>query len=122
MSFENYYKNFYNNLYDEIVEKLEEHNKNINDIVWVGTRNYKIDKTKFLEDAKKLYYDDGYGLSVINEDLLIVGKGWYLERWEYDGSEGFRYISLIEEPKETREYSRDFIVPETYIRDYKWEN
>ena len=73
MSFENYYKNFYNNLYDENVEKLEEHNKNINDIVWVGTRNYKIDKTKFLEDAKKLYYDDGYGLSVINEDLLIVG-------------------------------------------------
>lgn len=122
MSFENYYKNFYNNLYDEIVEKLEEFDKSIKDIVWVGTRNYKIDKTKFLEDAKKLYYDDGYGLSVINEDLLIVGKGWYLERWEYDGSEGFRYISLIEEPKETREYSRDFIVPETYIRDYKWEN
>ena len=24
-------------------------------------------------------------------------------------------------PKETLEYSRDFIIPDTYIRDYKWE-
>ena len=109
------------NLYEEIVEKLEFHNKTINDILWIGTSKNKVNKEIFLEESKKLKYDNGYGISVINEDLIIAGNGWYLTRWEYDGSEGFEYITLIEEPKEEIECSKDFIIPSKYLRDFKWE-
>ena len=109
------------NLYEEILEELELHNKTIEDIEWIGTRKYIINKTKFIEDSKKLKYDNGYGLSVINEDLKIVGNNWYLERWEYDGSEGFRYVSLLTKPKEKMEYTRKFTIPETYLRDFYWK-
>ena len=108
------------NFYGEIVETLEEHNKSINDIIWIGTRKYKVNKEKFLEDAKKLKYDNGYGIEVINQSLIIAGNNWYLERWEYDGSEGFRFVSLLEEPQEEQEYTRKFIIPDTYIRNYSW--
>lgn len=107
------------NFYEEIVEILEENNKTINDIIWIGTRKYKVNKEKFLEDSKHLKYDDGYGLAVINGNLIIAGDNWYLERWEYDGSEGFSFIPFLEEPQEVQEYTRDFIIPDTYIRDYK---
>lgn len=108
------------NFYDEIIDILEDNNKTINDIVWIGTRKYKINKEKFLEDSKNLKYDNGYGISVINDDLIIAGNNWYLERWEYDGSEGFRFVSLLEEPQEEKEYMRNFIIPEKYLRDYRW--
>lgn len=108
------------NFYDEIVEKLENYNKSIKDIIWIGTRNYKVNKEKFLEDSKNLKYDDGYGIEVINPRLIIAGNNWYLERWEYDGSEGFRFVSLLEEPQEEKEYMRNFIIPEEYLRDYRW--
>ena len=108
------------NFYEEIVKTLEKFNKSINDIVWIGTKIYKVNKEKFLEDAKKLEYDKGYGLEVINMNLIIAGKDWYLERWEYDGSEGFSFVSLLEEPQEEQEYKRNFIIPNTYYRDYKW--
>lgn len=108
------------NFYNEIEEVLKEHKKTIDDIIWIGTRKHKVDKNKFLKDAKKLKYDNGYGIQNINERLIIAGDDWYLERWEYDGSEGFAYISKLKEPLNEIEYSRKFIIPETYLRDYYW--
>lgn len=108
------------NFYDEIIKTLEKNNKAINDIVWIGTRKYKVEKDKFLEDVKNLKYDKGYGIATINMDLIIAGKDWYLERWEYDGSEGFSYVPFLTEPQEEKEYSRKFIIPDTFLRDYKW--
>ncbi|MEE3324163.1 MAG: hypothetical protein VZR33_02425 [Methanosphaera sp.] len=108
------------NFYEEIENILKEYNKSINDIIWIGTKNYKVNKEKFLEDSKHLKYDNGYGLSIINENLIIAGINWHLVRWEYDGSEGFTFVSLLGEPEEEQEYTRKFIIPDTYIRDFRW--
>ena len=109
------------NFYEEIKNILKYHKKTLDDIKWVGARNYTIDKDKFFEDIKNLEYDSGYGLEVINLDLIIVGDNFYLTRWEYDGSEGFEYITMPVKPKNKKEYSRDFVISDKYLRDFKWK-
>ena len=36
-------------------------------------------------------------------DLIVVGKDFWIERHEYDGSELWEFKRMPEEPKETRE-------------------
>ena len=40
--------------------------------------------------------DSGYGSAEIREDLVIVGKDWWLERDEYDGSEWWAFHTMPE--------------------------
>lgn len=74
------------NLFKETLEILKDNNKTFEDILWIGTRNYYVDKEKFKEIAN-VEYDDGYGGQEVARNLIIVGDDWYLERNEYDGSE-----------------------------------
>ena len=39
-------------------------------------------------------YDDGYGITEVNMGLKLVGKDFWLERHEYDGSEWWEYKTL----------------------------
>ena len=48
-------------------------------------------------------YDNGYGGEEIPLDLIVVGKDFWLERHEYDGSEWWEFKSMPDEPEETRE-------------------
>ena len=47
----------------------------------------------FIEHAN-FEYNDGYGIEEINTDLILVGKDFWLERHEYDGSEWWEYKSM----------------------------
>ena len=105
------------NLYEEIIGILEAHNKTIADIQYIicpkvydfnsvyermhyNDKLYSININNFMEIAKRTNYDNGYGGNEIPLSLKIVGKDWWLERDEYDGSEWFEYKTLPEKPEE----------------------
>jgi hypothetical protein len=85
------------NLLEEIKQKLEENKKTLEDIVWVGTENYKVNIEQFLELANT-YYDNGYGGQEVATNLIVCGDNWWLERAEYDGSEWWEYKELPIKP------------------------
>lgn len=86
------------NLLQETIECLKEQGKTPNDVLWVGTLAGSMSWEDFSKLADKKY-DNGYGGTEVNETLLVVGKDWWLERWEYDGSEGWVLKEFPERPK-----------------------
>lgn len=94
------------NFYDEIVEALSEHNKSLDDVKWVGTKDYVFNTFKFLRWASAFNYDNGYGLNCIPLTWYVVGDNWWLERYEYDGAEWWEYKEL---PKKSSTVIDDFL-------------
>ena len=90
------------NLKLETIEVLQEQGKTIEDIVWVGCKQFKIPVEKFLEIANR-YYDNGFGGQEVAVDLIVVGKDFWLERHDYDGSEWWEYKEMPQEPQRTAE-------------------
>ena len=96
------------NLYEELISILTEYNKTLDDIEFISmdtssvyskTNLVEISKDNFIEVAKRTNYDDdGYGGVEIPKSLKIVGKDWWLERHEYDGSEWFEFKTMPERP------------------------
>lgn len=85
------------NLLVETREVLEDNNKTINDINWVGNNKFYFDVNEFLNIAN-VEYDDSYGAPEVAQDLLVVGDNWWLERHEYDGSEWWEYKEIPLKP------------------------
>lgn len=93
------------NLKKETLEAIEESNHKIEDVMFVGSYNgkYRMSIDIFLEKSN-FEYDDGYGSSKIATDLIVYFKDkTYLSRWEYDGSEGWKYNNILDY-KETDNY------------------
>lgn len=85
------------NLYDETINKLSMHEKTLDDVLWVGTLKCRVPNN----DIKKLLdveYDFSSGEAMINPWLLVVGRGWWLERCLYDGTEWWDYKEYPEMP------------------------
>lgn len=103
------------NLLKETIDELKASGKTESDVLWVG-RSYR-DYSRYPEYECVIYkstwedfrskanfeYDNGYGSNEIPMDLIVVGKDFWLERAEYDGSEWWEFKEMPEEPKETRE-------------------
>ena len=83
------------NLKEETIEILARHGKKPEDVKWVGTINgeIRIHPDMFWELADQVY-DSGFGSNEVNRALVVVGDDWWLERWEYDGSEGWEFHTL----------------------------
>jgi hypothetical protein len=80
------------NLLEETKEKLEESYKSPKDVLWVGTSDGSEATTwEEFEKMADFEYNNGYGIEEIKMDLVVVGNGWWLERYEYDGSEWWEY-------------------------------
>lgn len=75
------------NLLEETLQKLKDYDKKEEDVLFVTNGKKAFSWERFKELAKNLIYDDGFGSSEINTELKIVGKDWWLERYEYDGAE-----------------------------------
>lgn len=86
------------NFYDELVKALSEHGKTLDDVIWIGTRKNQFVTSKFLQWAKSFYYDNGYGMPCIPMSWCIVGDNWWLERYEYDGSEWWEFKQFPKRP------------------------
>lgn len=90
------------NLLKETLSKLEKNGKSKNDVLWVGCSDFKTTWENF-EAISNTEYDSGYGAPEVAEDLIVMGKDFWLERHEYDGSEWWEFKSKdILEPTEMR--------------------
>ena len=86
------------NLLRETIEELKENKKKEKDVLWVGSKDNYITWNEFKKIAD-IEYDNGYGGQEIAMDLLIVGKDFWLERQEYDGSEWWEFKETPCKPK-----------------------
>jgi len=93
------------NLLNETIEFLKEHNLSESDVRWVGCIDFKTSWENFKDVANK-EYSSGYGWQKVASDLLVVGDNWWLERWEYDGSEGWSFKQFPKEPQKTVKLKR----------------
>lgn len=80
------------NFLQETKEVLEKYNKTFDDIIFVADCFHQlcISPEEFIRRAENIIYDNGYGL----EEIVVVGKDFWLERHEYDGSEWWEYKSI----------------------------
>lgn len=98
------------NLLAETISCLENNGKTANDVIWVGTEKEKATWDSFASVAD-FDYDNGFGGEVIDTALLVVGKDFWLERHEYDGSEWWEFKALPFEPETVIELTQ---------KDLKW--
>ena len=89
------------NLLKETIENLETNGKLTTDVLWVGNKDIYTTWEDFASKAN-FDYDNGYGGNKIASDLKIVGKDFWLERAEYDGSEWWEYKEFPAKPGVTR--------------------
>lgn len=85
------------NLKEETKELLKENNKTLKDIIWFGCK--EVELIGDLEKVLDFTYDSGFGCQEVLEDLILVGKDFWLERHEYDGSEWWEYKNMPSRPK-----------------------
>lgn len=85
------------NLWKETVEVLEEYGKTLEDVYFVCGNDFCI--SNFEEIAKNTDYDCGFGGQEVASDLKIVGKDWWLERHDYDGSEWWEFKEIPNKPQ-----------------------
>ena len=83
------------NLLVETIGTLKCYEKTPTDVLWVGNGcgKYVISWNDFEAIANE-EYDPGYGAQEVASDLVVVGADWWLSRWEYDGSEGWKFNSI----------------------------
>ncbi len=87
------------NLLKETIEVLQSNKKDVSDVIWCGSKEFgRFDWIIFALLSNK-DYDSGFGSQLVAKDLLIVGKDFWLERHEYDGSEWWEFKSLPAMPK-----------------------
>jgi len=95
------------NLLQETLEILSEQGKTKDDVLWCGSGAYGYFTWEDFEELANDDYNEDYGLQEVVTDLLIVGKDFWLERHEYDGSEWWEYKSF---PKKPEKYVKPRII------------
>lgn len=78
------------NLLKETKSVLKENGKTIKDIIAVQGNDFGMSVDNFIRLADT-EYNRGYGAQKVAQDLLLIGKDFWLERKEYDGSEWWEY-------------------------------
>lgn len=87
------------NFKEEILECLKLHNKTVDEIQWIGCKDYRIPMDEFWKLAN-VDYNNNCLYRLIPYDLLIVGLDWWMERNEYNGFEWWEFKEICKEPKE----------------------
>jgi len=85
------------NFLKETIETLTDNGKTPEDVLWCGYTAGYFTWEEFKEKAD-FKYSNGFGGEEIDLDLLVVGKDFWLERHEYDGSEWWEFKSLPVKP------------------------
>jgi hypothetical protein len=88
----------YVNLLQETIDFLKTYKKSPTDILWIGDKNFYTNWVNFAEIAEYTNYDNGFGSNEIPMDLVVVGKDFWLSRYEYDGSEHWVFNTLPKRP------------------------
>ena len=96
------------NLLIETVSTLRKNDKGIKNILWCEKDGFRFSWEDFKELAD-LDYDNASGKQLIASDLRVYGVDFWLERYEFDGTEGWSFISI------TPEMPIDYKRPESLI-------
>jgi hypothetical protein len=91
------------NLLAETIEVLKRHDKTQSDVVWCGNEEFGFFHWEDFVGIANIEYDSGFGSSKVADDLLIVGKDFWLTRHEYDGSESWDFHTY---PKKSSVYNK----------------
>jgi len=85
------------NLLEQTLRELNWNKKTIDDITFIGSSDGEYECSwEELKTLADIEYDTGFGGREIAGDLVIgFSDGSRLSRWEYDGSEGWEFISAI---------------------------
>lgn len=94
------------NLWEETLKILDENGKTFDDVFFVQGVDFGITRENFGKVAKQTDYYAGYGSAKVAGDLVLVGEGWWLERFEYDGAEGWCFKETPIRINETKEVKR----------------
>lgn len=86
---------------EETKEALIEKGKTLLDIEWIGGEAFRISKEDFLRLAD-VEYDNGHSWQDVPKDLVMVGKDFWFERAEYDGSEWWEMKKMPVRPEEEK--------------------
>lgn len=89
------------NLKEETLEILEDNGKSKEDVRWAGCIDFSIPLSEFWSLADQ-EYDSGYGAQEVAADLIVAGDDFWLERYEYDGAEGWDFKEMPTIPSEER--------------------
>lgn len=103
------------NLLEETKKVLAENGVSYLDILWVGNKSCWFTWEQFDNLARAMNYDNGFGGAEVSEDLIVVGKDFWLIRGEYDGSEWWEFLKYPERPE-------NHIDPESLEQDYDRTN
>lgn len=80
------------NLLQETIEYLQKHGHTPGDVLWVGSYcGHTVDTWDSFAAKADFDYYAGYGGQEVANDIVVVGKDWWMERFEYDGSECWSY-------------------------------
>lgn len=96
------------NFLEETTAILEQHNKSWSDVCFIRTEEVQVKDIENFKKSMDFEYDNGFGSEKIPMDLILVGKNWWIERHEYDGSEWWEYKSL---PSKSSKIEDVFLMP-----------
>ena len=99
------------NLLEETLDILRKNGKEEDRVRWVGNRTTQATWAEFKTAADRTY-DNGYGAAAVAIDLVVVGDGWWLERWEYDGAEAWSYHTCPRAPGKSAPLGRVIGTPD----------
>ena len=88
------------NLLKETIFNLNHHGKTLDDVTHIFLDNqYQITKEDFIKAADE-EYNSGYGCNYVKLGLVLLGEGFWMERYEYDGAEWWIYREPYKIPTE----------------------
>lgn len=96
----------YEDLLQATLKILCDNSKTPDDVLWVGTIAGFLDKShrftweEFASKANFVYHF-GYGQIEILHNLIIVGKDFWLDRCDWDGSEWWEFNQIPSNPELT---------------------
>lgn len=86
------------NFLEETIKCLQDNGKSPSEVLWVGDRLIGYFTWDDFKDVANIEYDPGFGSAEINDQIIIVGDNWWMERQEYDGSEWWEFKTLPQKP------------------------
>ena len=89
------------NLLEETKAVLADNGKTMDDIIYICSEDYRIPISDF-ELLADVNYDNGFGGQEILPDLKLCGANFWLERYEYDGSEWWEYKTMPAIPEKIK--------------------
>ena len=103
------------NFLEETIEDLKLNGKTPEDVLWVGSGENCFSWQHFEKIANFIY--DGLSGITINEDLLIVGQDWWIERHQCGMCEWWEFKTLPSKQENQSPATKEHLLTKDAIVD-----